>query len=161
LEDEKMRKTILVLFNLIVAFVMGLFVGCVNAPSSNKNESGLTVSHIENNVITTIQYDGVYILSYGGGFVIEYLRFYENGIVIDVASTGRPEEIKEWFNSDNMDIGMGKYKIDGEKISFSTKSPEGSIDYMGDITTNGLVLSSHSNINGYEEQNLKYMFYKW
>jgi hypothetical protein len=153
-----MKKTISVLFNLMIALVFVFIIGCVGAPTSNADKSVQTVSNTENS--TLLQYNGVYFMPYGG-IAASYLRFYENGTVIDVTSTGTPEQIKSWFNSNNEDISIGNYEISGGKINFSVKSTVGSVDYKGDITKNGLLLSSHSNINGNEAQNLRYLFYKW
>jgi hypothetical protein len=168
LEDEIMKKTISVLFNLIMVLVPVFIIGCAgfsayNEESYHEYKSVQTVSNTENN--TLIQYNGVYFRSSGGIIASysysSYLRFYENGTVIEVSSTGTPEQIKSWFNSDNKNVSIGNYEINGGKINLSVKSTVGSVDYWGDITINELVLSSHSNINGNERQNLKYEFYTW
>src|SRR3954470_18164421 len=51
-----------------------------------------------------------------------YLRFYEDGWVIDCSSTGTPQQVIRWFYRDNPEqpsLLTGRYTISGEEISFS------------------------------------------
>jgi hypothetical protein len=107
-----------------------------------------------------IKYNGVYFIPHAGGFSAIYLRFYENGNVINVNSTGNPSEIKSWFNYEDEDISKGSYKIEGNKISFTIISKTASVEYRGVITENGLILDSRSS-NGYESKNQLFVFFEW
>lgn len=106
-----------------------------------------------------IRYDGVYYHKESG--CSNYFRFYDDGIVINACSTGTIYEIKKWFNKEHLNSGRGKYKIIGNKVSFQSKSKEGTIDYNGIILPNKLVMDTHSNINGYNSKNEEYVFGVW
>jgi hypothetical protein len=76
-----------------------------------------------------------------------YLRFYPDGTVIGVTTSGNPNEIKRWFRRpyDN----TGSYVIDGSAIRFSLVSPAGKVDYEGTVSGNIIQLKIHSHINGF------------
>jgi hypothetical protein len=130
---------------LVIVFGMILF-GCTSLPSSSST--------------SYIKYNGVYFIPYAGGFSAIYLRFYENNNVIDVNSTGSPNQIKSWFNYENENVGKGSYIIEGNKISFTTISETVSVEYRGIITEGGLVLDSYSS-NGNESKNQRFAFFEW
>ena len=114
-----------------------------------------------------LRFDGLYVtppLSSAGDSTVYfgYLRFYEDGIVIDCSSTGTPAQVMKWFDRDNPDqrfLLKGAYTLDGDEIVFSpefTDWDEGyeipmKIDYRGRILDDGarLELSIASQINGY------------
>jgi hypothetical protein len=155
MEDKIMKKILFFCF-----YVYVVLSSCTGIPMINTNELEQTSQNDENR-ISTIKYDGVYIMPYSGGYAISYFRFYENGNVIDVISTGRPEQIKSWFNYDNENVGKGTYIINGNRISITTEFEGGKIDYNGIITLNGLRLNSYSHINGNESKDLIFVFKKW
>jgi hypothetical protein len=109
-----------------------------------------------------IKYNGVYFIPYAGGFSVIYLRFYENGNVINVNSRGNPNQIKSWFNyeTENENISKGTYTIEGNKISFTIISETVSVEYRGIITESGLILDSYSS-NGNESKNRIFVFFEW
>jgi len=156
-----MKISILSRYFIIVLMSISFF-GCVSNPSLNNNQSNI------------VRYDGVYFMSYNreifqattaGGFSNVYLRFFEDGKVIDVNSTGNPDQIKSWFNYDNKNVGKGSYTINENRIIFTTVFEEIgfetiSVEYNGYISSNGLILDSLSS-NGNESKDLIFVFYKW
>jgi hypothetical protein len=80
-----------------------------------------------------------------GGSYSSYLRFYSDGVVIQVSSTGTPTEIQSWFNEPYEQ--SGKYSVSGSSIKFSIVSSKGTVDYDGLIRGSSLVLSRFSHIN--------------
>ncbi|MDR2955448.1 MAG: hypothetical protein LBV43_10235 [Prevotella sp.] len=164
---------------LLLAFLSILFTGCnfltkeqrwqwaeffgfhsgrPNPPTESDDISSIIIT----DDIQKILYNGVYLRSRYHMHGTSYLRFYENGMVIEVNSTGNPEQIKRWFDIDCENISKGNYERTDNSISFSCLIEEyGSVDYTGMIIENGLILNVHSNINGWEGKNLIYEFYSW
>lgn len=93
--------------------------------------------------------------SFSSEVFCKYFRFYPDGVVISVTTSGNPNEIKKWFRRPYVD--SGRYRIDGDKISFSVTSPEGTVDYNGVIRGSNLNLDVHSHINGYRSSRV----WKW
>jgi hypothetical protein len=89
-----------------------------------------------------------------------YLRFYVDGSVIAVSSTGQLEDLKRWFAKGKPDISMGEFSIEGDRLSFSTVSSRGSVDYTGEIVGDRLHLHSYSHINQHRAEDV-YIFVKW
>lgn len=76
-----------------------------------------------------------------------YLRFYPDGTVIGVTSSGTPTDLRRWFNKPYENTGT--YSFKDASITFSLTSPEGTVDYEGSIVRRLLTLNLHSHINGY------------
>jgi hypothetical protein len=103
-------------------------------------------------LVPYIRIDGLYqsrkgdsSLSYWG-----YFRFFADGTVLSVSSTGSPSDVARWLTMENVaEHSSGRYHVTGSAISFSSKSSEGIIDYEGEIQGNFLFVRSHSHINGY------------
>ncbi len=118
----------------------------------------------------TLRYDGLYcfIMDFdGNGLTNNYaLRFYEDGTVIHTSVEQKKPEgnyfpRESWFNRENeyyADL-LGHYTLAGGEITLTTAAPKGTVDYKGTVLTDKLVLSSHSNINGFELSNCQYRFY--
>jgi hypothetical protein len=93
----------------------------------------------------------------------EYIRFYQDGTVINVTSDCDEQalaEIKKWFNKTNTTISHGRYRVAEHEVSFRSISGEGRVDYQGDIKGLDLHLASHSHINGYRGDD-RYKFIRW
>jgi hypothetical protein len=100
----------------------------------------------------TVRLDGVYQshrISHGGLDYWYYLRFYSDGTVIKVSSTGQPNQIIPWFNKGESNVSVGRYTISGSSISFSTLSKDGVVDDDGEISADALIVHSYSHINGH------------
>jgi hypothetical protein len=82
-----------------------------------------------------------------------YLRFYPDGTVIGVTSSGTPTDLKRWFHTPYQDTGT--YSLVGSMIKFSLTSPSGTVDYEGGIAGRVLTLNVHSQINDHRSL-LKY-----
>ena len=84
----------------------------------------------------------------------KYLRFYPNGKIISASTycDTTPNHLKNWFNMGMKHPNIGDYKIKGRKITFSTTSDSGTVEYKGRITKKGLLkLKLKSLINGYKD----------
>ncbi|NOT73771.1 MAG: hypothetical protein HOP08_02500 [Cyclobacteriaceae bacterium] len=79
-----------------------------------------------------------------------FIRFYPDGKVITVGSTGKAYDLKGWFNLRHDDISQGEYKITNRKIEFSSTSSYGTVTYEGEINRDQtLILNVKSMINDY------------
>ncbi|MDQ6623572.1 MAG: hypothetical protein M3Y86_08820 [Verrucomicrobiota bacterium] len=108
---------------------------------------------------SSLRYDGLYQAdaSFKKGNAEEklsnYLRFYEDGTVIDLSSTGTPAQVNGWFVKGHAGVAEGTYKLDGQALTFTTTIGTGRaavvVEYSGKIEGDTLVLDSlsHSNQN--------------
>ena len=62
-----------------------------------------------------------------------YLRFYEDGTVINVSSSGTPEQIKSWFVKGHENVLQTSYQVAGDGLKFHFKTTTGDLDYNGRI----------------------------
>jgi len=87
-----------------------------------------------------------------------YLRFYADGTVLTVSSTGNPSQVIRWFEKGNEDISSGGYILKGTSLKFSSTSTMGTVDYEGVVRPDGsITLTSHSHINGHRGSD-RYIF---
>lgn len=109
-------------------------------------------------ITTPLQYNGIY-QSEKKDTAWSYLRFYADGTVISVPSTGNPPELIRWFKKENISnnsFSSGCYEIKGNQVAFSTtgiiseEGATGTVEYRGQIVNNILVLNTHSLINGFQ-----------
>lgn len=100
-----------------------------------------------------LRFDGLYECAYEG--YSNYLRFFRDSVVVSVSSTGKAEQVVNWFNHDYTD--RGKYVVVGSHISFSCTSAQGTVDYDGVLTAKEMDLNTHSHING-RRASAKYRF---
>ena len=77
-----------------------------------------------------------------------YLRFYEDGSVIESTVSGQMSADLPWFNRADKTIGQGRYSLSGSSIEFCVRSKAGSLDYGGPIVGDALHLEFLSHING-------------
>jgi hypothetical protein len=83
-----------------------------------------------------------------------YLRFYPDGTVISVSSTGQPDDLRSWFNLEMDDLSAGHVVLQGDHLSFSQTSKEGTVDYAGTVAGSTLHLDSHSRINDFRDRHV-------
>lgn len=83
------------------------------------------------------------------------LKFFNDGIVISASVNGdvinsksTQNDINEWFDK-SYHIDRGCFKIENNKIVFSTFSNDGAVSYDGVVITDRLDLDVHSQINGF------------
>jgi peptidyl-prolyl cis-trans isomerase B (cyclophilin B) len=89
-----------------------------------------------------------------------YLRFYPDGVVISVSSTGEPEQVAKWFTESGRKsarYSRGTYAIRGPSLVFSTTSSSGTVDFTGTIRPDALFLRLFSHIN-YTHHTYHYTF---
>jgi hypothetical protein len=101
-----------------------------------------------------LRYDGIYqTMSYidtaDNDKSYNYLRFYPNGKVISVTSTGTALQVKRWFYLGRPNISTGHFDRSGARLYFTTTEDNGTVVYDGTITDQyHLELSAKSLING-------------
>lgn len=91
----------------------------------------------------------------------DWLRFYSDGTVIEVFTTGTATvaNMENWFNAP-YDRSSGRYTLTGSRIAFSIKGPESpesmagivttspnAVDYDGTVKGTSLFLNIFSHIN--------------
>jgi hypothetical protein len=121
-----------------------------------------TASHIPSGE-DRLRYDGLYRATnsaLGSADYSAYLRFYPDGEVIKVSSTGKPEDLRKWFSKEHAGVSRGTVIIQGNRVSFSAVSTEGVVDYTGEIEGDRIRLDSFSRINQNRSSEI-YVFVKW
>ncbi len=151
------------LINKFLVLILLILVTCSGCKEKNKDNIML---------VNKLRFDGLYC--YIGdfdndGFIDNYvLRFYEDGSVITALITQTEDSDgyfpkSKWFDKSNDKYKdyVGKYKLDGKNISFTTLNEITTFDYKGTIEGNKLVLRYHSNYNDHTEDNREYVFYSF
>jgi hypothetical protein len=100
--------------------------------------------------LSSLRYDGLY-QSVQQDNSSMYLRFYVDGTVLSVGSTGNPEQVAAWLNKANQNASEGQYVIRDSILEFTATSKEGAVDYTGTIHGEELTLDIYSHINGYKD----------
>lgn len=123
---------------------------------------------IESKKVNEIRFDGLYRTdqmtddSPARNKYYGYFRFCEDGTVIGMSSAYAVKQVSKWLfcEADKQKKGfkIGKYKIDNNRISFTTKSESGKVDYEGVIEKKAVILNIFSHINKTSSQNRKYKF---
>lgn len=160
-----------------VAAVVGLIIGGLIFASEwnlrhrrqDGNARQISVEHPDQ---LELHYDGLYLCADNSNGSLSCLRFYADGLVLDVSTkiTGSFDELLKWFNRNSLRrfyqiipdpyIGTGHYKIHGNEIAFSIRSIEGTVDYQGAIySPDRLSLNTYSHINGHRDDGRKYDFH--
>lgn len=76
-----------------------------------------------------------------------YLRFFDSGVVVEVGSTGTPEQVIKWLTQNYENHGT--YTISNGQITFDIFSSSGQVSYSGRILNSSLLqLDIRSYING-------------
>jgi hypothetical protein len=102
-----------------------------------------------------LRYDGIYQAEEDDYYL--YLRFFDDGTVLVATSNGQPEEVIGWIQKDHPFVSSGAYAVSGKDITFSAASPNGVVDYDGELGEEALSLHSYSHINGFQSER-KYRF---
>ena len=80
-----------------------------------------------------------------------YLRFYEDGTVINYCTAGNPATLLKWFSKNDQSSLKGRYTLKDTVLNFSVKNKEGEIMYAGNLLPgNRLWMSVKSMLNKYE-----------
>jgi hypothetical protein len=94
------------------------------------------------------------ILKFGGvyRFKNDYLRFYPDRTVLNVSTSGEPDQIASWFGKDHDYLSIGTYTLSGNQLKFSATCEYGDVDFEGSVQGDTLVLNIHSRINNHRER---------
>lgn len=101
-----------------------------------------------------ILFDGVYQYRYP--VYSSYLRFFADGKVVEVSSTGTPSQVGQWLNHEYESFGF--YAIKDGTVSFVITSSSGKVSYSGRIFEEAIEIDMTSHINGNSSSNLRYNF---
>ena len=124
------------------------FFGVANEDKHPLVKQGSNVER--RNLAPTVRLDGLYQAKREGEGYSKYLRFFADGSVIGVSSTGSAQEVSKWFTKEwavERFAAEGRFTISGAQITFQDKDRDGTVDYSGEIQGDRLVLKSHSQIN--------------
>lgn len=91
----------------------------------------------------SLRYDGVYqAQKFSTGFL--YLRFYPDGHVVVMDSDLTPEKVASFISRNQPDLPQGDYRLEGSKITFTTKAQAGGeVHYDGTINEGGILFHIH------------------
>jgi hypothetical protein len=101
--------------------------------------------------------------SHGGRPLVisrRYLRFYADGTVLHVSSTGAPSDLRRWFSRGRSGLAVGRYVIERQQIRFSVVWENGQIDFAGTAERDSLRLRFDSQPNGHQKTET-YYFVPW
>ena len=76
-----------------------------------------------------------------------YFRFYPDGSVVSLLSTGTPMEVAKFIRRNLEESGNGTYSISGDGLHFRVTTRHGSIIYSGKIKGDSLALRSYGSIS--------------
>jgi len=129
-----------------IILICSFLIGCVDHTADNEESTLIEASsEPEERPTQSVKFGGLYKqLGPQGG----YLRFFEDGTVLSVTSSGNPQQVARWLIKDgNGNYGEGKYKVSGDRIVFSTTSEVGKLIFEGSINGQTLNLKWNSQIN--------------
>ncbi len=138
-----MHKSLAARFILAVSLLLA--AGCTTSPSSANLHTG--EAHL--------RYDGVYRSTEahhsGESTYWYYLRFYPDGVVMAISSGTEPARLGSWFTRSHTSegTGRGEFKARGNRVTFSSTTQSGVVDYDGEFRGNVLHFNMVSHINGY------------
>ncbi len=93
---------------------------------------------------------------------IHYLRFYGDGAVVSVSSTGRPEQLASWFGKSAKNVYKGNYSIDNDTVRFYTRYKQNIVLAKGIVKEDVLAVAffhiakQHLNENNYVQRAIHY-----
>ena len=103
---------------------------------------------------STIRFDGVYgapIQSPASWHVKKelflYFRFYPDGSVVSLLSTGTPIDVAKFIRRNLELSGNGTYSISGDRLDVRVTTRHGSLIYSGKIHSDSLALRSYGSIS--------------
>jgi hypothetical protein len=97
-----------------------------------------------------LRFDGIYqtgeLKDNGGSPYRHFFRFYKDGAVISVSSSGTADQIRGWFKKGHEGVDETKYELQGKEVNFTITGTNnnGVIKYNGTVGTNSLQLHSVS-----------------
>lgn len=96
----------------------------------------------------SLRYDGMYQTQTGlpGQDQFLYLRFYADGYVVAMAAVWPPDKAASFISRSQSQLPQGDYRLEGSKVTFTTKGPRGEVDYEGVISEGGIMFHIHSRV---------------
>ena len=88
----------------------------------------------------TLRYDGIYCSVDSSAGYAYYLRFYADGLVLSVTSTGTPAQVIRWFRREDPAASRGKYVVKKQRIRFTTFGFEWELRCAGEMRENALFM---------------------
>jgi hypothetical protein len=76
-----------------------------------------------------------------------YFRFYPDGSVVSLLSTGTPMEVAKFIRRNLDGSGNGTYSISGDRLHFRVTTRHGSIIYSGKVHGDSLALRTYGSIS--------------
>jgi hypothetical protein len=74
-----------------------------------------------------LEFDGLYL--HENDDCNRYLRFCDDGTALFTAARCSPKELILCFNPGDECVSEGKYKVDGNRISFEATNEQGTIEF--------------------------------
>ena len=139
---------------LLVLSLLGAVAGATTGPSGAQDAQGAQGAQD-----AELRFDGLYrsdrIQTYR-----KYLRFYADGVVMAVSSTGDGRAVSRWLKKGHAGSAQGRWSVDRDrqKVYFRTTSDAGMVKYDGAILPDGLSMNSASLINGAIARDVRYVF---
>ena len=107
---------------------------------------------------SAIRFDGVYYAAVSwppgwglkakkGSALFLYFRFYPDGSVVSLLSTGRPMAVAKFMRRNLEESGNGTYSINGDRLHFRVTTRHGSVIYTGRVHGDALALRSYGSIS--------------
>lgn len=132
-----------------VALVLGFALACASPPEPSAAPP-VPAEPAPSAPASTgeLRYDGLYASP--GEQSTTYVRFYEDGHVSSIGSTGNAEQVAAWLGRSHEGSCQGTYERDGASVSFACASAAGTVEHTGRLEDGVLHLHWKSQINGAE-----------
>ncbi len=99
----------------------------------------------------SLRTEGVYQAPGSKAGTFAYLRFYQDGTVVQATSSGTAHEVAKWLAKGHQYSGVGQVTSEGKTIAFLSTSQSGNVEFQGTVQADGLglELTTHSHINNF------------
>lgn len=83
------------------------------------------------------------------GATIRWLRFFDDGQVLSVTTSApaEPAQVARWFAPSHAFSSRGRWRLEGERLTFEAVSEYGRVDFDGAAAGDELRMRLHSHIN--------------
>ena len=137
---------------LLITIVM---ISCNSNDNKKANISSAPSVHFDG-----LYQSGVRTNEATGDKSTSYLRFYEDGSVINVSSSGTAEQVSKWFAKGNENVSQGTYTIHDKNISFTSSGNNVDVQYEGEVVTSVLLQLHTKSSSNNHEADISYSFVK-
>ncbi len=94
----------------------------------------------------TLRLDGLYTAP--AGEYSEFLRFYDDGTVLAVTSSGTAADVAGWLDADFRRCMKGTYRVEGSRLVVNVAGPDGGVEFAGDLAGSVLRLARTDRTTG-------------